>query len=287
MHEAKVITVEQSSLHSDTDKKKNRGSSSYKRDVKVVRSLLRMFPMWGTFFVVSLISAVGNTFYIEQYSNLENKHEIPNQIYDLIQDFSGFLIPFVYHWTCFFKNQKFKIGVGMFCSILSCMFAWRLEVHRLQELTMLGGDEDAETSLSCLWLGPQFFMLGCMEGLTENGLLNFFKSQIDEPMKNYGDEYMEVVISLGKLINIVLILILKSQFHWFGVDVDNGTRLDKYYLLLVCVCSVNLIIYCCIVRCFYKDTEKDDNSPHEELRQLDHTRTTILKKVREIVLEKL
>ncbi|PWA79084.1 hypothetical protein CTI12_AA209650 [Artemisia annua] len=240
MHETEVITVEQTSRHSDTDKKKNRVSSSYKRDVKVVRSLLRMFPMWGTFFVVSLISAVGNTFYIEQYSNLENKLDIPIQIFELIQDFSGFMIPFVYHWTCFFQNQKFKIGVGMFCSIISCMFAWRLEVHRLQELTMLGGDENAETSLSFLWLVPQFFMLGCMEGLTENGLLNFFKSQIDEPMKNYGDEYIEVVICLGELINIVLILILR-QFGWFGEDVNSSTRLDKYYLLLVLECLYILI----------------------------------------------
>nr|GEZ92945.1 putative proton-dependent oligopeptide transporter family [Tanacetum cinerariifolium] len=282
MHETGVITAEQSSLHSDTNKKKNKGSSSYKRDVKVVRSLLRMFPMWGTFFVVSLASAAGNTFYIEQYNNLKNEHNIPIQIYDLIQDFSGFLIPFVYHWTCFFGNQKFKIGVGMFCSIVSCMCAWRLEVHRLKCLSMLGGDEDAETSLSFLWLVPQFCMLGCMEGLTQNGLLNFFKSQIDEPMKQYGDEYMQVVICLGKLINIVLILILKRQFGWFGENVNNGTRLDKYYLLLVGVCSVNLIIYCCIVKCFYKD--KDGNLPHEELRQLDHTSTTIWKKVREIVL---
>ncbi|XP_076931086.1 protein NRT1/ PTR FAMILY 5.14-like [Bidens hawaiensis] len=243
----------------------DQGDRCYKEDLKVLPSLLRMFPLWGTFFVVSLISAVGSTFYTEQFDNLENNDKMPVQIYNVIQDFSCFAIPFLYKWTCFRHNQKLKIGVGMLCSIISCTFAWQLEIHRLKELRNFA-DEHAETSISFLWLVPQFIMLGFMEGLTESGLLTFFWSQVDKPVKNYGEDYMEIVMCLGKLANIGLMLILKS---WFDPETNNDTRLDKYYRLLVCICSVNLIIYCCIAICFYKDTNQDHSSSHDDPHQHD------------------
>lgn len=183
-----------------------------------------MFPLWGTFFVVSLISAVGSTFYTKQFDNLENNDKMPVQIYNVIQDFSCFAIPFLYKWTCFRHNQKLKIGVGMLCSIISCTFASQLEIHRLKELRNFA-DEHAETSISFLWLVPQFIMLGFMEGLTESGLLTFFWSQVDKPVKNYGEDYMEIMMCLGKFANIGLMLILKS---WFDPGTNNDTRLDKY-----------------------------------------------------------
>ncbi|KAD6120293.1 hypothetical protein E3N88_11564 [Mikania micrantha] len=208
-----------------------RNNRVYKEDVRVIRSLLRMFPLWGNFFVVSLTSAVGSTFYIEQYNNLENKYHIPVQIYDVTQSFSHFIVPFLYQLTCFSgNNQKLKIGVGILCSILSCVFAWQLEVHRLRKLKNMVDDD--EIPISFLWLVPQFVMLGFMEGLTQKGMLKFFKSQVEKPVKNYGEEYMELVMSLGKLANVVLVLILNAQTDWFRVYTNNVPRLNMYYLLL-------------------------------------------------------
>ncbi|CAI9301651.1 unnamed protein product [Lactuca saligna] len=268
------IALDRSPPHLDTNGKKYRGNSSYKEDIKVVRSLLRMFPMWGTLIVVSLVSAAGSTFYIEQFSNLKGNEEIPAQMFDVIQDTSGFAILIMYSWTPFYKNEKLKIGVGMFCSVISCVCAWRLEVSRLKAVTKQGDDDD-DTSISFLWLVPQFSILGCMECLAEEGSLNFFKSQIEEPIKSYREEYMEVVICFGILVNTFLILILKTQ-GWFGYDVNNGTRLDKYYRLLVYLCSANFIVYYCIAKCFYKETEQERHSAQGNLQlsqSADHATT--------------
>ncbi|KAL8262279.1 hypothetical protein R6Q59_026328 [Mikania micrantha] len=182
-----------------------RNNRVYKEDVRVIRSLLRMFPLWGNFFVVSLTSAVGSTFYIEQYNNLENKYHIPVQIYDVTQSFSHFIVPFLYQLTCFSRLRKLKNMV-----------------------------DDDEIPISFLWLVPQFVMLGFMEGLTQKGMLKFFKSQVEKPVKNYGEEYMELVMSLGKLANVVLVLILNAQTDWFRVYTNNVPRLNMYYLLLIC-----------------------------------------------------
>ncbi|XP_076935645.1 uncharacterized protein LOC143602418 [Bidens hawaiensis] len=117
------------------------GSTSHEQaDTVIVKSLLRMLPMWVMFFVVSIMSATGATFFYLQYSNLNVTHNIPIQIYSVFQGFSSFVIPVLYNKiNCFSENEKTKkekvrIGIGMLCGIFSCIFAWRLEVHRLKEV---------------------------------------------------------------------------------------------------------------------------------------------------------
>ncbi|KAM0028122.1 putative proton-dependent oligopeptide transporter family, MFS transporter superfamily [Helianthus debilis subsp. tardiflorus] len=149
-------------------------------------------------------------------------------------------------WTRFRRNQKLQIGVGVLCSFLSCIFAWKLEVNRVKELRNLGSgvNEYIETSISFLWL-------------------------VDKQVQNYGEEYTEIVWCLGQLVNTSLMLILRRQLGWFNEGTNDETRLDMYYLVLVCVCSVNLIIYTCVAIWFYKDKKQDHNSSHDDLRQHD------------------
>ncbi|KAJ9544796.1 hypothetical protein OSB04_024503, partial [Centaurea solstitialis] len=242
-------------------KRNDRDRSSFKQeDMLVIKRLLRMFPMWGLFLVVCVISATGNTFFLQQYSNL-NTYKIPFQIYNLVQDSSSFLIPFLYRAICGIcwidgarKNERVKIGIGMIFAIVSCVFAWQLEVNRLKKVGHLNNIDEDNTSISFLWLVPQFCMLGCMEGLTGEGLLNFYKSQIkDEPIRSYGEEYIEIVHGLG-------------NFGWFGNTI-NESRLDKYYRLLIYACLTNFIIYCCIAALFYKDAEQHQDSTSRDSQQ--------------------
>nr|XP_043638466.1 protein NRT1/ PTR FAMILY 5.8-like [Erigeron canadensis] len=243
--------------HSGTTQKAegqdDRNANLHKQDMAKVKILLKIFPMWVSYFVVALISATGSTFFIEQYSNLKTSNKLPVQIYNnLIQEGSKFLIPIIYKKvTCSRRNnQKVKIGVGMFCSIVCCISAWQLEVHRLKAVKKLV-DQNANTSISFLLLVPQFLLLGCMEGLTNDGLSEFFKSQVDKDLEKYGEDYIEVVLGVGKLFTIALILIFKSRLGWFGKTI-NDSRLDKYYIFLVCVCSVNFLCYCCIATFWFK-----------------------------------
>ena len=252
---------QEGSLHLDTTGQRDRGSCSYKQeDIMVVKSLLRIFPMWAMYFVISLISATGSTFFLEQYSNLNRSNKIPIQIYNLLQDFSSFAFPILYLWTCkkywtYGTNEKVKIGAGMLFAILSCVFAWQLEVYRLNKVHNLV-DQAENTSISFLWLVPQFCVLGFMEGLTREALLNFFESRIEnKDVASNGEEYIEIVMGLGKVLNIILILVFRSKLGWFSYTI-NESRIDKYYRLLVCVCSANFITYCCITKYYYRDVEK-------------------------------
>lgn len=253
-------TTEENEGTTQDSKGQGNGQSIYEKDMLKVKSLLRMFPMWGAYVVVAVVSATGSTYFIEQYSNLNASKKLPVQIYTLIQQVSTFAIPFLYRCaSCSSKNEKVKIGVGMLFSVICCISAWQLEVHRLKAVKHLV-DPDANTSISFGWLIPQFIVLGCMEGLTKEGLLNFFKAQVnDKGLESYGEEYIEVVLGLGKVTTIILILILKSQVGWFTYTI-NESRLDKYYKFLVCACAVNFTYYCVIATCFFKDARKCEES---------------------------
>ncbi|XP_071739072.1 protein NRT1/ PTR FAMILY 5.10-like [Rutidosis leptorrhynchoides] len=216
---------------------------------------------------VALVSATGNTFFIEQYSNIGASVVVPLQIYTLIQQASSFGIPFLYGWvTRRHKNEKVIIGLGMLLSIICCIFAWQLEVQRLKQVKRLDDQGNENTSISFHWLVPQFVVLGCMEGITNDGLLKFFKSQVNyKGLEDYGDEYIEIVLGVGKLFTIALIFIFQA-FGWFHSSI-NDSRLDNYYILLICICTANFIYYCFITTRFFKDIKKREESANEGVRE--------------------
>ncbi|KAD6120295.1 hypothetical protein E3N88_11566 [Mikania micrantha] len=92
-------------LHLDTEGKEARGSTYSQEDMMVIKSFSRMFPMWGMYFVVSLISATGFTFFLQQYTNLNLSNKIPMQIYNIVQDFPIFAITFLHHWISKLPNN--------------------------------------------------------------------------------------------------------------------------------------------------------------------------------------
>ncbi|KAJ0471430.1 putative proton-dependent oligopeptide transporter family, MFS transporter superfamily [Helianthus annuus] len=270
-------TPEISTRHLDVNGKEKKRNSSYKQEdhKMILKSVLKMIPMCVVFSVLSLISATGSTFYLQQYNNLNTDSVIAIQFYSLVQDSSKFVIPFIYG-CCLPKNEKVKIGVGIVCGVASCICAWQLEVYRLKEVSHLvdQGVDDAYTSISFLWLVPQFCLLGCMEGLIDEGLLKFYYSQTkQEQHLPYVKEYIALVMGIGKLLNIFLILVFKGWFQ----DTVNRSRLDKYYLVLVILSSANFITYCFIARLFYKVQEltnvdqdfKNDELPEENQLELD------------------
>ncbi len=134
-----------------------------------------------------------------------------------------------------------RIGVGMVCSILCCVAAWQVEVHRLKEIKRLPPTEPYATiSMSILWLLPQFLLLGLMEGFADKGLEEFFDSHVKtKSMKDYGEVFTDCILGFGNFFSIPFILLITS---WFK-DTINESRLDKYFLTLAILCSVFLYFY--------------------------------------------
>ena len=214
--------------------------------VTEVKSLLTLIPMCTTFFAYSLVHATGNTFFIEQGSNMDPPFatdKVTLTFFLVLNSFIRFIIPLLFRW----KKARhphvtlLRIGLGMVCSILSCVAAWQVEVRRLKKIRRLPPTEPDNTiSMSILWLLPQFTLLGLMEGFAHEGLAEFFDNHIlSKSMKNYGRLFTECVLGFGNFFSIPCVLLFKS---WFK-DTVNESHLDRYFLALAILSSVFLGFY--------------------------------------------
>lgn len=159
--------------------------------VKEVKQLLRMVPMWATFVVYCITQATGSTFFFEQTTNLDNyigKYEVPYVSFYLMQASSSNGIMCLSNLVIskWFRGDKklfaykVRIGLGMACSSLACVAAMLVERKRLKEVKSNNyyQSPDLRTTMSIFLLTPQFILLGLAEGLTEEGLGDFFDDQV-------------------------------------------------------------------------------------------------------------
>ncbi|KAF2284688.1 hypothetical protein GH714_029311 [Hevea brasiliensis] len=220
-------------------------------EVKDAKRLLTLIPLWTTFLMYSLVQAAGNTFFIEQSDGMDFKvgsYNVPINLFFVLKsltgDISSYLVDLLIpkQWTTQTQQraQILKINAGMVFSILCCIVAWQVEVHRLQLIKKCGcwdsDNENRKIPMSVLWLVPQFFLLGFIEGLAEDGLREFFYNQVDKSMKLFETPFNGFVIGIGRFLIVFFILFRRS---WFG-DTINHSRLDKYFRLLAILSFCNL-----------------------------------------------
>ncbi|XP_075642320.1 protein NRT1/ PTR FAMILY 5.4-like isoform X1 [Castanea sativa] len=214
--------------------------------VTQVKCFLTLIPLWTTFLAYSLVQATGNTFFIEQRSNLKititKNHRAPLVAFFVLNSFLRFIIPRLF-WSEKARNPNVtlvRIGVGMICSILCCIAAWQVEVHRLKEIKRLNPANPSDPiSMSIFWLLPQFILLGLAEGLVEEGLQEFFIKHVTESMWNSGQLLTGCILSFGNFFSIACVQLVRS---WFK-DTINDSHLDRYFLTLAILSSVFLCFY--------------------------------------------
>ncbi|CAN4090171.1 unnamed protein product [Withania somnifera] len=221
--------------------------------VKDVKRLISMCPLWSTFFVSSLVAATTSTFFYEQADSMDESFgglHVPIVVFVIIMTFTSSITSIICSWI---KNTSIndprrpplnRIRLGMLCSVLCCLVAWIVEVHRLRKVKV--------KRLSVFWLTPQFFLVGLMKGLSESGLQDFFETQVCESMKGYGPHFNEFATGIGKLFSAICILIF---CFWFGGTV-NESNLNRYYAMLLVPTTLNLC-FCYLVSKWYANHPYD------------------------------
>ncbi|KAH6767757.1 hypothetical protein C2S52_018740 [Perilla frutescens var. hirtella] len=247
--------------------------------VKGVKYLLKMLPMWSTFITFSFVRASGDTFFLEEASSITDD-SFPLLLFINLQRFTEVLVSETsdyilkkLHKKMNFNAQKMmlvRIGTGMFCCVLCCIAAWIQAVHRLDLVDTYG---EAKGYMSVYQLTPQFLLLAFMGGLSSDGLQNFFESQVSRSMFRYGPPFEECVNGIGRFVSIVFILILSK---WFENEAESS-RLDNYYRLLAILSSVNIIAYCLVARWYGDDRNINSTLPGGEEQMKS---SPLLRKVR-------
>ncbi|XP_025014053.1 protein NRT1/ PTR FAMILY 8.2 isoform X2 [Ricinus communis] len=250
-------------------------------EVKNAKRLLTMLPLWMTFLIYGMVQAAGSTFFIEQSNGMDvyinDNFDFPITAFfileSLTRDLTSYLVNFLISKICRVEGkqpaQLVKINAGMFFSILCCIAAWQVEVHRfkvVKEHNLLNSEEDDDYKIpmTIFSLVPQFLLLGVMTGLAEDGLSEFYCNHVDESMKQFDEPFNGLLIGVGKVFTVFFILIRSTS--WFG-DTINHSRLDKYFRWLMILSCCNLY-FCVLVSYAYvrlQSQQHDENIQNQSL----------------------
>ncbi|XP_057767470.1 protein NRT1/ PTR FAMILY 5.5-like [Salvia miltiorrhiza] len=230
-----------------------------------VKSLCRarMIPMLTTFVFCGVVSSVGNTYFVEQASNLNRnlgKWKVPPQVLLLAQKAAATVVSEA------LKSQGVAAGKGVVTAIsfavLCCITAARMELRRLRIVRRHGLLEkpDEEVPMSIFWLIFQFVLLACLEKFLEKSVEKMNEAEFpdDEGERRYPDNLAKGVSGLGFMCGVLSVYVVGEvsgrggNASWFQ-DTLNTSRLDRYYWVLAALGAVNLFVYavvglCC--RCF-------------------------------------
>ncbi|KAM7461317.1 hypothetical protein LguiA_029438 [Lonicera macranthoides] len=241
------------------DEQEKQGRLCTVAQVRIVKIVMRMVPIWATLLLFSLVKTTGSTFTYQQSANLDHKitdkFSAPLISLYLIQGCSYYAILCVSNliiskWFNVNKDQylvatKVRISIGLACACLYCFVARLVEIKRLakvrrfQKLNHGDNLKDYVLRMSFFWLAPQSCLLGLSESLIEEGVIKFFCHH-NETFAEYGEAFNELVlgIGIGKFINVFWVLTFSM---WIRDTVDNS-RLDHYYGILAILSLSNLFV---------------------------------------------
>ncbi|KAG5554026.1 hypothetical protein RHGRI_011781 [Rhododendron griersonianum] len=256
-----------------TEKQQNPWRLTTVTQVEEMKLLLNMIPIWLTALPFGICVAQASTFFIKQGTTLDHKISRsffipPSSIYSVATRgmVSSVIIydkiaPFLRAAT---RNERgFKIlqrvGIGMVFSVVTMVAAALVERKRL---TLVENDPiKGSSTMSVVWLAPQFLIIGVADGFALVGLQEFFYDQVPDSMRSTGIALYHCVMGAAYFVNCWLITIVdyateKSGKSWFGKDL-NSSRLDNFYWLLAVITAANIGVYVIVARRYtYKNVQE-------------------------------
>lgn len=248
-------------------------SVSEVEDAKIV---VRMFPVSITFIACGIVSSFGNTYFIEQANRMNRKvgkWNVPLQVLLLLSMWAKSFIFAPRATSLLTKHRKYGppigIAVAMIFSVLCCITAARMELHRLKVIKKHGLLEkpDSNIPMSVFLLLFQFVLLAGLDTFFEMSVAKFYKDQSPRCMINYLTYFAKGVSGLGFMSNVLLVYVVGEisetggNKNWFRSTL-NKSRLDRYYWVLAGLGSVNLVVFVLVACCYRYKEPVEANEEH-------------------------
>lgn len=142
-----------------------------------------------------------------------------------------------------------RVGAGFASSVVALAVAAVVEARR-KRISL----SEPETTMSVLWLTPQFFLLGVMDVTSFVGLLEFFYSEASAGMKSIGGAIFFCILGVASWLGGFLVKAVNrttaSSSHgsghgWLAGDSLDDSHLDWFYWLLASFGLVSFLLYLC------------------------------------------
>ncbi|XP_027362782.1 protein NRT1/ PTR FAMILY 2.13-like [Abrus precatorius] len=243
------------------------------QQVEEVKCLIKMLPIWASGIVCLIPNAQQSTFPISQAMKMDRHlgphFEIPAASFGVaslitigiwLPCYELFVQPALAKIT---KHEEGltslqKIIVGNIFSIFTMVTAGLVEGKRRGVAMSHGIALDGTTSISAMWLVPQYVLLGFCEVFTIVGHIQFYNSESPEKMKSIGNSLQFLVLAFSNYIGTLVVDIVHKvtqklgRTDWLNDDINAG-RLDYYYHLIAGLGALNLVyLMFCVKRYSYK-----------------------------------
>ncbi|KAM3737654.1 hypothetical protein ACB098_09G072700 [Castanea mollissima] len=250
-----------------------------REEVEDTKMVIRMIPMWMTFIMCGVVISIGNTYFLEQATDMNRKVgklKVPLPIlkffYDLVKDhFKSLYVKVTKKVLPGKYLPPYGIIVAMLLSILCCITAAKVETRRLDMIRSHGlldkpNDSKEIIPMSMFWLLPQFLLLGAVDGMSNFSIDQFFTNQAPASMSRYLKLFSHGVIGAGTVGSVLSVYVVGKVSErggrpsWFQGTL-NKSRLDNYYWTLTVLSSINLILYILVAMQYtYKEPPNEDSS---------------------------
>ncbi|KAL3826084.1 hypothetical protein ACJIZ3_022113 [Penstemon smallii] len=264
------------------EQEKNKWRLCRVTEVEETKTIIRMIPVWMTFILCGVVSAIGFTFFIEQLNHLNPKvGRLKVPIVALLYSHEQAQNKFAKFYAKFAASlgqsgsrklaPSIGIAVSMVLGILCCITAAKVENRRLGVVIKHGlvDKPDERVPMTMFWLLPQFVLLGGFTGVFKYSAVSFFADQSPISTRNYLPFFVSAVFGVGTLGSVLSVYVVGKvsekggKKNWFQHDL-NGSRLDKYYWTLAWLMAVNLVVFIVVAILYrYKESELEDQQGEE------------------------
>ncbi|KAI6675284.1 hypothetical protein NL676_003190 [Syzygium grande] len=280
LDKAAIVTAE--------DKKRPDGSSAdpwrlcSMQQVEEVKCIIRVMPIWvaGVFYYLVIVQQ--QIYAVFQATQMDRRlgstsFKIPAASYVVflmlsltifIPIYDRLIVPFLRRLTGKEGGITLlqRMGIGLFFGVLTMLVSAIVEERRrsialtkptLGEYPRRG----AISSMSALWLIPQFALAGLTEACASISLIELYYKQFPENMRSIAGSLYYCGMAGSSYLSTLLISIVHKNTkgaeggNWLPEDLNKG-RLDYFYYLIAVLEFLNLVYFLVCARWYkYKGTD--------------------------------
>ncbi|KAL2317519.1 hypothetical protein Fmac_031395 [Flemingia macrophylla] len=231
--------------------------------VEELKAIIRLLPVFVTGIIFSTVySQMGSYFILqgETMDNVGNKNfkiaPATLSVFDTISVifwvpvYDRIIVPIARKFSGR-KNgltQLQRMGIGLFISIFSMVYAVVLESMRLKMVRRHNYYELKEVPMSMFWQIPPYFIIGCAEVFFFIGQLEFFYEQAPDAMRSTCSALQLLTVAFGSYLSSLLITIVtkvttrNGSPGWLPDKLNYG-HLDYFFLLLTGLSVLNFLVF--------------------------------------------
>ncbi|XP_073013770.1 protein NRT1/ PTR FAMILY 5.10-like isoform X1 [Typha latifolia] len=236
-----------------------------------VKGLARLFPIWTTCLIYTLVFSQPPTLFTKQGSTMERHigsgFQIPAAALQACIGITTVTFIPIYDFLLVPVARKFtgrpsgitmlqRIGTGIFLSVVSTIVAALVEMKRLKVARDYGLVDmpNVPVPMSIWWLAPQNVLFGISDAFATVGLQEFFYDQVPDCLRSLGLALYLCIFGLGRFLSSFLISLIDRltggrEKGWFANNL-NRAHLDYFFWLLTGLGFASFVIYLHVARLY-------------------------------------